>query len=319
MSAELRLYRHKLTWHKWVVLSVALGMLLLMPNLVAAQNNSNSPEVAHVVLEVEGTVGVSRDGWNVLSQTAVVPGMALRASDYLIFSGASQVKVLCADLSIQEVFSDGVVKCTSNPSHPAFYYVDMLDWLPDTNTVTTTAETVLPDEVSEAIELETLSSADTATLNSQRATIEALNLDDDIEAYVLASLYARYGLYYDAITTVSAHEDLQCKDVALVRSLGASAMLESPTVYLRLGEWYYFVDDLANSEQMLTCSQQLATSNNDIGHVALASARLGDITTDGNPFTFYQQAIDSFAQLQANNAVDNLLQTCGSRNCSDPR
>lgn len=316
MSAHSSIMRR----YKWptfaVFLVIAMITMALLPGGVSAQ--SSDKELAHLLIGVQGTVGVSREGWNILAQSPAIPGMSIREGDYLVFSGESRAVVLCADLTIREEFSDGVTKCSPNPSAPAFYYPDDVDWLPDTLTVAVASGSTLPEDTG-AVQLVQLSADDESALSSLLGSVGGLGLDSDVEAYVVANVLARYDLYYDAINTLTQQPELQCQSADVVRPTGDSAILESPAAYLRLGEWYYFTDDMEASQRYFTCARQLALNNGDTGSAALAAARLGDVTNDQDPFQFYQEAINGFATLEADRAVSALLETCGSRNCTDPR
>jgi hypothetical protein len=311
---------------RWRVVA-SYGVLVIIASLLVsrlgpaglAQAQAPATESpAHLLLLIEGTVGVSREGWSLLAQSPAVVGTSLREGDYLVFSGASRAVILCADLTISEQFADGVAKCSPNPANPAFYYPDSLEWFPNTLMVMTTPDTVLPADT-EGVQLAALAVDDLTALNTLLNTVTTLQFDADVDAYVRASIYARYGLYYDALNMLITQEGLQCREATIVRPTGQSAILESPTVYLRAGEWFYFTGDREASERFFTCARQLALNMSDTGNAALAAARLGDVTSDPNPFQFYQEAISGFASLQASETVDGLLILCGVRNCSDPR
>ncbi len=305
---------------KRITLMLVVGIVALLPGLVSAQDDSErAAEASHILLAVEGSVSVSRNGWDILEDSLAPPATSLREGDFLVFAGSSSAVILCADLTLAEQFADGVVECSPDPENPAFYYADNVEWMSsEPLVVAITPETQLPPDTGD-VQLVQLSAEDQETLAAQMTAVDGLGLEPDATVFVLASLYARYGLYYDAINILLTHDAIQCRDRAIVRPTGDNPVLESPVSYLRLGEWHYFTGDQAASERFFTCARQLANDIQDEGNAALAAARLGDVTLEGDPFQFYQEAIDYYAALGANTDVDALLDFCGSRNCTDPR
>ncbi len=297
---------------KFVIMLIVL--VTVLPGVVMAQDVAETP-VSHIVVSVEGTVNVSREGWDILAESPVVPGASLRPGDYLVFSGSSEAVVLCADMTLSQQFADGVVSCNPNLETPAFYYPDELDWM--SSDVTVTANTPVP--ANPEIELVALSEEELLTLTDMATALNDLELSPDVIAFAQANLLARYHLYYDAIDLLMGQEAVQCIDRAIVRPTGESPILESSVTYLRLGEWSHYVADDEASRRYFTCALQLANETQDIGNIALISARLGDVTADQEAFQHYQVAIDSYAALQADEAVEAVLEFCGSRNCTDPR
>ena len=295
-------------------------MLLATYGGVTAQTDSEEAEVAHLLIQVEGTVTVSRDGWDINADSLAPAGSNLREGDYLVFSGSGSAVILCADLSLFEQYADGVVDCISDPQMPAFYYADGIEWIPtsDTPVVMVKGDTVIPSNAP-SMQTEPLSSEDSQGLSTLQQEVVALGLDPDIQSYVMANLYARYGLYYDAINEILQHESVQCIDRAVVRPTGENLIFESPVTYIRLGEWHHFIGQADASQRFFACAFQLSEELGDPGDAALAAARSGDVTTNNDEVSYYQQAIDRYALLDANDSIETLLGICGSRSCTDPR
>ena len=305
---------------KKLSLFVLVLLLISISSGVTAQSDSGEDEVAHLLLQVEGTVTVSRDGWDILADSLAVSGSNLREGDYLVFSASSRAVILCADLSLAEQFADGVANCISDPQIPAFYYADAIEWMPetDTQTIIVKADTSIPASAP-AMQTESLSAEDSQTLASLEQSIASLGLELEVQSYVTATLYARYHLYYDAINELLQNETVQCIERAVVRPTGSSMIFESPVTYIRLGEWHQFIGDVEASQRFFACGFQLAEELGDTGNAALAAARSGDVTTSDDQVNYYQQAIDRFASLDAIESIEVLLGICGSRSCTDPR
>ncbi len=303
-----------------------LGLLAIIIMLIAtyggvtAQSDPNENEVAHLLLQVEGTVNVSRDGWDIRADSLAASGSNLREGDYLVFSGSSRAVILCADLTVVEQFADGVANCISDPPTPAFYYSDLIEWMPadGTSTVTIKPDTTILANAP-AIQTQSLSSEDSQTLSTLQQGIAGLNLESEIQSYVTANLYTGYNLYYDAINELLQNDSVQCIERAVVRPTGESSIFESPVTYIRLGEWHYFIGDVEASQRFFACAFQLAEELGDTGNAALAASRSGDVTTNNDEVTYYQQAIDRYATLDADENIEILLGICGSRSCTDPR
>lgn len=303
-----------------------LGILALVLMLIAsyggvtAQTDSGESEVAHLLLAVDGTVTVSRDGWDILADSLAPPGSNLREGDYLVFSGSGSALILCADLSVFEQYSDGVVNCISDPQMPAFYYADSVEWMPEENSpsVMVKADTTIPANAP-SIQTQSLSGEDDQALSGLLQNVAGLGLEPDVQSYVTAALYDRYGLYYDAINEILQNDSIQCVERAVVRPTSENLIMESPVTYIRLGEWHHFIGDVEASQRFFACAFQLAEELGDTGNAALAAARSGDVTTSDDQVSYYQQAIDRFASLDANENIEELLGICGSRSCTDPR
>ena len=303
-----------------------LGVLALILMLIAtyggatAQSDPIESEVAHLLLQVEGTVRISREGWNIRADSPAATGSYLREGDYLVFSGSGRAVILCSDLTLAEQYADGVANCISDPQTPAFYYADSIEWIPQTTAqvVMTKSDTIIPSDAP-TVQTESLSAEDSQTLTTLQQTIAGLNLEPDVRSYVNASLFARYHLYYDAIQELLQNEGVQCIDRAVVRPTGEGLILESPVTYIRLGEWHYFIGDVEASQRFFSCAFQVAEELGDTGNAALAASRSGDVTTNNDEVTYYQQAIDRFATLDAEDSIQTLLSICGSRSCTDPR
>lgn len=299
------------------VITLLIVLTMVLPGVMVAQEETETP-VAHLVVSLEGTINVSREGWDILAESPVVPGTSLRPGDYLVFSGSSEAVVLCADLTLAEQFADGVVSCRPNLENPAFYYADGLDWMLAENAVAVTGASPVPADPGD-VQLVPLTDEEIATLSQMETTLTQLGLEPGVDVFAKANLWARYQLYYDAVALLLEQEAVQCTERPVVRPTGEVPILESSVTYLRLGEWSHYIGLDDASLRFFNCALQLATEANDVGNIALASARLGDMAPAEEAIQHYQVAIDAYAALQADEAVETVLEFCGSRNCADPR
>lgn len=285
---------------------------------------SGDEEITHLLLVTSGTVNVNREGWDDYNTfSTAYPGTPVRARDYLQVTGNSQAIILCADLTLVEQYADGIVQCDSNPNPSAYIYSNAVIWdeVPQP-TPAATALSTIPPGANGVSSPASLSSEDEAILNSGLSALAGLGLDEELLTYATANFYARFGLYYDAINTILATSTRQCVERPFVdadTSDGVISIFESPTAYIRMGEWYQLIDGVETSEQFLNCAFELAGTLGDTASQALAAARLGDFSSDPTQkIGWYQQAINLYSPLTATSSVQALLEACGSANCSMP-
>ncbi len=312
--------------YKKIRFKALIGIVLavtLIPLAGGVTAQSDDEEITHLLLATSGTVGVNREGWDDYNTfSPAFPGTPVRARDYLQVTGNSQAVILCADLTIVEQYADGIVECNSNPNPTAFIYSNDVMWndVPQPDPAATPLSTV--PSGSDGVPTVSISPEDEAILNSGLAALGSMGLDEESLAYATANLYAQFGLYYDAINTILATSTRQCVERPFVEadtSDGVISMFESPTTYIRLGEWYHMIEGEEASEQLLNCAFELAGLLGDTASQALAAARLGDFSTDAaDKIGWYQQAINLYSPLTASSSVQSLLEACGSSNCSLP-
>lgn len=312
---------YKKIWFKALIGIVLILTLIPLAGGVTAQGDKK--EVSHLLLATSGTVNVNREGWDDYNMfSPAFPGTPVRARDYLQVTGNSQAVILCADLTVVEQYADGIVECNSNPNPTAFIYSNEVMWddVPQPDPAATALSTV--PSGSDGVPTISISPEDETILNSGLAALSSMGLDEEALAYATANLYAQFGLYYDAINTILATSTRQCVERPFVEpntSDGVISVFESPTTYIRLGEWYHLIEGTEASEQFLNCAFELAGRLDDTASQALAAARLGDFSTDAaDKIGWYQQAINLYSPLTASSSVQSLLTACGSSNCSLP-
>lgn len=312
--------------YKKIRFKVLIGIVLaltLIPLTGGVTAQSDEEEITHLLLATSGTVGVNREGWDDYNTfSPAFPGTPVRARDYLQVTGNSQAVILCADLTIEEQYADGIVECNSNPNPTAFIYSNEVMWgdVPQPDPAATALSTV--PSGSDGVPTVSISPEDEAILNSGLAALGSMGLDEESLAYATANLYAQFGLYYDAINTILATSTRQCVERPFVEpdtSDGVISVFESPTTYIRLGEWYHLIEGAEASEQFLNCAFTVGGEIGDTASQALAAARLGDFSTDAaSKIEWYQQAINLYSPLTDSSSVQSLLEACGSSNCSLP-
>lgn len=310
------------------MLGIALATLLLLgvfslPVFAepALQDDESSP--AHLIIGVDGewsSMGVNRSSWDDFSATNPLhPGMALQERDYVGISGNTTLFVLCSDLKIVEMFADGVADCAKTDTS-AFINMDAPFWSFDGVAVLVPSDAiVMPDDIEELNPV--LADSDVvAQANGIIETISGLGLDEGTTAYVAAYALASHGFYLDAVNIILAAEDLQCnaqRDFVEVDE--GETVYEYPSVYLRMGEWYAILGNPDVSQRYLQCAVDLAESSEDALSAGLAYSRLAVVTDDAAERTAsYQSAIENFVTLSAEDAVETLLDACGSANCTAP-
>lgn len=306
---------------KLLMLTTVLVISLVLPSLARAQ--SDDEEIAHLLLVVEGTVNVNREGWDDYNTfSPAYSGTPIRARDYLQVAGNSRAVILCADLTIVEQFADGVVDCNSNPNPVGFIYLNSVLWdeTPQPAPKVVNGSKVPPS--ADGVAAENLDDNSVAIVNNGLQALANAGLDEESSAYATANLLATYGLYYDAINLLLSSSDLQCVQRPFVEpdtSDGVISAFESPQTYIRLGEWYHTINGADASEQFLNCAFELAGQLGDTANQALAASRLADFSTESaDKIAWYQQAINLYAPLTATNSIQSLIEACGSSNCTQP-
>ncbi|MCI0712470.1 MAG: hypothetical protein L0154_20105 [Chloroflexi bacterium] len=295
-------------------LTLMIGVGVLLPGAVRAQGDDNA-QPANIIITIEGETSYNRSTWDDPSvNNFALPGTPLHLDDYLRVPGDSTVLVICADLSTVPLLADDTPECNVVPENPAFIAFDALDWdLTDVN-ILATDETDVPQGVDVEI------TDDVDQVNAYATAIQALPLDDDAQVYALAYMRASNGFYLDAINELQSLEDLQCTEERReVEINGDVTITSAPTTYLRLGEWFAIAGNTDVGERYLNCARAVADETGDQVTYALASVRLATLTSDADTATgYYQEAIERFNALTATDAMETVLDLCGSANCTRP-
>lgn len=312
-----------------LIVIVALGA----SPLVTAQDytpGGGSPVPAHLVLSVGsgGEARINRMDWDVNAFAPVFPGSGVRASDYIDLSGRSTVVVLCTDLAVLEQRGSEVPRCNPYPDNPAFYYFDDPVWTPPDGPLT--VATLPADMASTPPEIDTsvynrteLSGGDVDAVINQMNTITGLNIPNDSKVFALASLYTGKNLYFEALSAFTALPDLGCsaRRPTVDPPTGEEILLvHTPVVYLRIGELYQILGLTDDALRYYRCALDLSQAVNDPASAGLAYARQANAINDPVQATqLYQAAIDNYAVLGAQDNLTDLLEICGSRNCTLPQ
>ncbi|HEX3052511.1 MAG TPA: tetratricopeptide repeat protein [Aggregatilineaceae bacterium] len=305
-----------------ISLLVLVAMLLTGAGVTATAQKSS--DAVHLVLSVEsdGGVNINRFNWDVQALAPVYPGTSVGASDFLELMGRSRVVVLCTDLQIVEQLNSEVPRCNPYPKVTAFFAADDPSWTPDSGPVMVFDPAALPEGIdASAAELETLSGNALDETNTLTQTIQGLGLSAEAEAFAVASVYRTEGLYLDAIATLLDVPNIECQ-----RPRGVTAptgtdrpLAKSPVLYLRLGELYQLIGQDEDAGRYYECAAVLAEALQDPANLGLAFARWANLSEDpGQAIQFYQNAINNFATLGAADFANDMLEVCGSRNCTMP-
>lgn len=284
------------------------------------RQDDESPFI-HLVIELDGEVGsiaYNRASWDDFNVTNIaLPGTSLLPLDYLVVSGDNGVIILCTDLEVTSRFANGSPECDEEPDTFFFTNMNLLEWTPDDTEIFMLDGSTLPEDLSD---VETVVLPPTDEVNRAVETIVDLELDDDIEAYVLANALASQGLYIDAINLLQSNENLQCSNQRpQVNTDDETTVFSTPSVYIRLGEWYAIAGNEDVSRRYLECARESAEAYGDAVSHGLATARLATVTSDANEKAqLYQEAINSFDLMHAVDSVNVLLDLCGSANCARP-
>lgn len=298
---------------------------------VAAQGDvsvAGSTEPAHLVLTVTsgGEARVNRMDWSVSEFAPVLPGTDARASDYIDISGRATLQILCADLSLIEQLGSEVPRCDPYPADPAFFYTDDPSWtLPGVSSMVTfpASMATVPAEVTNPgnFNLNELVGSELDAVVAQRDTIQGLGLAADAQAFALASLYRSKGMIFQALAELVTLDGLECvarRPSVTPPSGDAYTLVQSPVLYLRIGELYEMLGQQDDALRNYRCAADLSQTIGDTADAALAFARWANIEPDAAAaIQYYQNAIDNYAALGAADA-DIMLEICGSRNCTRP-
>ena len=315
-------------FHK--LLGTALAILLLLgvvsvPVFAEPTRQDDIKMPVHIIIGVDGEwsdMAFNRSAWEDYSATnPLSPGMALQDRDFVEISGSTTLRILCADLSASEMLANSAPECGATDT-PAFINMDTPLWaFANVDVLITSDAIVMPDDLADSDLIPIMADdATRAQITQTLASIGELGLEAGTQAYVEAYALASQGIYLDAVNTLLAVEDLQCTDRRnFVEVTDGNSIYENPSVYLRMGEWYAILGNLNVSARYLQCAGELAEANADLLNVGLAYSRLAVVTEDAEARTAsYQAAIDTFNALSADTAVADLLDACGSANCTAP-
>jgi tetratricopeptide (TPR) repeat protein len=309
-----------------VLVSVAL-LVAALP--VMAQESSDSTEPAHLVLTVDNGADarINRMDWDVNAFAFVFPGTAARGSDYIDLSGRTTVQILCADLALIEQRGSEVPPCDPYPTDVRFFYYNDPSWFTEgANTVVTYPDDLaaVPAEVANpgAYNLNELVGSELEAVRTDAETITGLGLPAEAQAFALASLYRGKEMYFQALAELSAIAGLECsaRRPSVTPPEGDTrTLVQSPVLYIRIGELYELLAQREDALRNFRCAGELAQTIGDPATTALAFARWANLEPDAeDAIQYYQIAIDNYAQLQAMDSANAMLEICGSRNCAMP-
>lgn len=320
---------------KLVSLLVVMVLSLAAFSGVVAQDSQDavpvagSAEPAHLIVTVAsgGEARVNRMDWDVNAFAPVYPGTGVRASDYIDISGRTTLQILCADLSLLEQRGSEVPRCDPYPADPAFFYASDPAWtMPDgvrtvvtypANLATIPAEVVNPG----GYNLNELVGGQLDVVIAQRDAIQSLGMSANAQAYALGSLYRGEGMIFQALAELVAMEGLECiarRPSVTPPSGDTYTLVQSPVVYLRIGELYELLGQREDALRNYRCAADLAQTVGDTAGTALAFARWGNLEPDpAAAIQYYQESINNYAALGAADA-EIMLEICGSRNCAMP-
>ncbi|NDJ74771.1 MAG: hypothetical protein GYB65_00815 [Chloroflexi bacterium] len=284
-------------------ITLILLVLLVGPALwsaahpAGAQGGGNS-DVTHLVLGIEGNAQeavFNRLEWDFDAFVPLTPGTSLRANDYMEMPSGTTVWILCADLEIQSQSSVGVPPCSEYPEQTAFSFPDDPTWQPGDE----------PD------------GGGTTDLSGAVNTINGLSVEDDVKAFALAALLRNNGQTADAIEQLTALPELGCQRPGAVRVPDEAEypLVQSPTLYLRLGELYEISGDSETAKRYYGCARTLADGLNDPATTALAAAREANASEIGDAIPLYQIAINNYQAIGAVDYVEEMVSYCG-RDCT---
>ncbi len=312
------------------LLGTVLAILLLMgvvsaPVFAEPTRQDDETMPVHLIIGVDGdwsAIAVNRSSWDDFSITnGIHSGMALQSRDYVEVSGDNALIILCSDLSTTELFANGVPECETADT-PAFMNMDKPVWSFENEQVLVGSDAlVMPDDLANSDMIPVLADEATRTeVGDILTNIAGLGLDDSTLPYVSAYALASRGFYLDAVNAMLTSEDLQCSDRRnFVEVSDGNSVYENPSVYLRMGEWYAILGNPEVSTRYLQCAVDLAETNGDALSAGLGYSRLAAVSDDAEQRTaYYQTAIEAFNSLSADAAVESLLDTCGSANCTAP-
>jgi len=318
------------------ITSLSLPILIVIATLVAAPGailpataqGRDTPEPAHLVLSVDnGTEArINRMDWDVNAWAPLFPGTSVRASDYLDLAGRTTLVILCTDLSVINQLGSEAPRCNPYPGTPAFYYTDDPTWTMRgrAGAVAMLPGGTIPPEVRDpgSYTVTELGGADLDALNAQVSAILGLGIPPEAQAFALSNLYRSRGVLFEALGVMTAMPDLGCSErrpAVEPPPADARPLLQSPVVYLRMGELYEMLGQNEDALRNYRCAGDLAQVTGDPADLALAYARQANLADDpGQAIQFYQQAINNYALLGAKNSVDALVNLCGARNCTAP-
>jgi hypothetical protein len=314
-----------------LIIPLMLLALVLIASPAAAQPRQQSgtgSEPAHLVLTLDNGADarLNRVDWDVNAWSPLLPGAGIRSSDYIDLAGRTTVRVLCTDLTLLDQRGSEVPRCNPYPSVTAFYFADdpawtMRDQSPTVFTLPAGVGTLPPGFDPGAYGASELSGGSLDTVLAGIQAIQALGVPDDAQALALASLYRSNDLPLDALGVLLALPDLGCTQRPTVQPPDGEdrPMVQSPVMYLRVGELYEMLGQLDDAARNYQCAATLADGFNDPADSALAYARWANVAPDpAQAVQFYQFSINNYAAIGAVDLVNTVLEICGSRNCTAP-
>ncbi|MBI5960682.1 MAG: hypothetical protein HY866_18230 [Chloroflexi bacterium] len=307
---------------------LALALIPLTPAAAQPRQQNAGSEPAHIVLTLDNGADarMNRVDWDVNAWSPLLPGASLRSSDYIDLAGRTTVRVLCTDLSLLDQRGSEVPRCNPYPAVTAFYYYDdpawtMRDQTPTVFTLPAGVSTLAPGFDPGAFGASELSGGQLDTVLAGIQAIQSLDVPADAQALALASLYRTNDLVLDALGVLLALPDLGCvqRPAVAVPDGEARPMVQSPVMYLRIGELYEMLGSLNDAARNYQCAADLADSLGDPADAALAYTRWANVAPDpGQAIQFYQFSITNYGTIGALDQMNTVLEICGSRNCTTP-
>ncbi|MBN1200571.1 MAG: tetratricopeptide repeat protein [Anaerolineae bacterium] len=309
-----------------LIVIVVLGGGPGTPRNATAQDDTPVP--AHLVLSVDNgsDARLNRMDWDVNAWAPLFPAASVRSSDYIDLLGRTTVLILCTDLTLIDQRGSEVPRCEPYPEKTFFVYADNPTWTgPEgavTIVVTDPNPATFPAEIRNpgAYNLDELIGDELAAIMERTDVILGLDIAPEAQAFALSSFYRSQGMIFDAIGALTALPDLGCTDrrpFVEPPGEGERPLVQSPAVYLRLGEMFQIIGQNEDALRNYRCAAELAQSVGDTADTALAFARQGNIAEDpAEAIQFYQVSIDSYASLGAYDVANAIMEICGSRNCT---
>lgn len=310
-----------------VSLVILIVLIALAAGPVWAQGGGLQP--AHLVLSVDnGTEArLNRMDWDVEAWAPLFPATSVRSNDYIDLQGRTTVMILCADLTLVDQRGSESPGCDPYAYGEAFIYADSPRWLPDDEArgaIPILSDESVPPEITDpgAISMQVLGEGDLAAITQQADMILNLPVSEEAQAFALSSLYRAQGLFIDSIRELTALPDIGCsarRPFVDPPSGDTISLVQSPVLYLRLGELFQLVAQDEDALRYYQCAAEQAEALSDPSSTALAYARQGAMAADpAEAIRLYQLAIDNYAALGATEDANAMLEICGSRNCTLP-
>jgi hypothetical protein len=226
-----------------------------------------------------------------------------------------------------EQLGSEVPRC--NPvTDPAFEYVDDPTWMPEDGplsvVVVSSDISGLPAEILDpaAFNFNELVGDELEAVAQATDTILSIPTTTEAQAIALSNYYRNEGLLFDAISVLVTLPDIGCtsRRPSVDPPSGPELpLLQTPVVYLRLGELFQMLGQVEDATRYYRCAADLSDALGDPANAALAYARLASLAEALETKTqLYQFSINNYAALGASDNATAMLDRCGSSNCALP-